>query len=117
MGKSSGGKKQTNPHHARGPNAFGPGLSDPGAVLQISAGGVPMPTGSPDFSNTSLGGQMGALDPQILQQIIAAQQKKEPPQTPNTASEGGSWNLFDLIREQQRMKQEMADQWRQKFGL
>lgn len=99
MGKSSGGSKQANPYHARGPKAFGPNLSDPGPQLQLSAGGVPQP-GAPDFANTSFGGQLGTLSPEMLEQIMKTQQA---PQTPNAPAEpekrGFLDTIFDLIRQ------------------
>lgn len=97
MGKSSQNSNQGN-QIKTGPKAFGPGLSDPGAMLQISAGGVPQPGGDPGFADASFAGQLGMLSPQLMQQILASQEEKAPPQTTQAPAETPT-SFIDYLRQ------------------
>lgn len=73
MGKSSGGAKQTPQTDLK---QQGPGLSDPGPQLQLTALGA-MPTGPIDFANGGFAAQIAALPPGLRAQIEAASQQPQ----------------------------------------
>lgn len=81
MGKSSGGAKQTLQTDLR---QQGPGLSDPGPQLQLTALGA-MPTGPIDFANGGFAAQIAALPEGLRQQIMAAGNPGQAAETPQPA--------------------------------
>lgn len=77
MGKSSG-----NPVIAR-KQPVGPGLSDPGPILQMTQGGAMPPAGAgPSFGNTTFAGQLASLPQGMLDQLRALQ--SQPASMPAT---------------------------------
>lgn len=72
MGKSSG-----NPVIAK-KQPVGPGLSDPGPILQMTQGGSMPPAGAgPSFGNTTFAGQLASLPAGMLDQLKALQAQPE----------------------------------------